>query len=149
RPGRTAVAAAPARDRRRAGGRGGVPRGGRPRGHGGDLGVAARCGLTGDVGVARLAERAAVLRDPAGRDPAVVDGRRCRHRGCNGQGGVTTMSGYAFFTLDGDRYIPTRYARSAWTDTALNGPSVVAAAARALESGHGIEGFQPARLTVD
>ena len=40
------------------------------------------------------------------------------------------MSGYAFFTLDGDgTYVPTRYSRSAWSETMLNGPAVVAAAA--------------------
>lgn len=62
---------------------------------------------------------------------------------------MTTMSGSAFFTLDGEHYVPARYARSAWADTLLNGPAVVAAAARALESEHGLEGFQPSRLTVD
>lgn len=60
------------------------------------------------------------------------------------------MSDRAFFTLDGSgAYNPTRYARSAWSETMVNGPAVVVAAARALESGHGAEGFQPARLTVD
>lgn len=65
------------------------------------------------------------------------------------------MSDRAFFTLDGDdgagggRYVPTRYARSAWSDEMLNGPAVVAAAARTLEVGHGLDDFQPARLTVD
>ena len=57
---------------------------------------------------------------------------------------------YSFFTLGPDgEYLPTRYARSAWTDEMVNGPAVVAAAARSLESEHGLEGFQPARLTVD
>jgi hypothetical protein len=60
------------------------------------------------------------------------------------------MSDRAFFTLDeSGAYVPTRYSLSAWSETMLNGPAVVAAAARALESGHGAEGFQPARLTVD
>jgi hypothetical protein len=60
------------------------------------------------------------------------------------------MSGYAFFTLDEDgTYVPTRYSRSAWSETMLNGPAVVAAAARTLEAEHGAEGFLPARLTVD
>lgn len=55
----------------------------------------------------------------------------------------------SFFTLDGGEYVPTRYARSAWSDEMVNGPAVVAAAARALELEHGRDGFQPARLTVD
>ncbi|HHX84354.1 MAG TPA: thioesterase family protein [Actinomycetales bacterium] len=60
------------------------------------------------------------------------------------------MSTTAFFTLDpGGAYVPTRYARSAWSDTMLNGPAAVAAAARSLELHHGADGFQPARLTVD
>lgn len=56
----------------------------------------------------------------------------------------------SFFTLgsQGD-YVPTRYAQSAWSDTMLNGPAVVAAAARALEMEHGAVEFQPSRLTVD
>lgn len=60
------------------------------------------------------------------------------------------MSDRAFFTLDDSgAYVPTIFARSAWSDSMVNGPAVVAAAARALESEHGAEGFQPARLTVD
>lgn len=60
------------------------------------------------------------------------------------------MTTYSFFTLgaDGD-YVPTRYAKSAWSDEMVNGPAVVAAAARSLELAHGLDGFQPARLTVD
>ena len=57
---------------------------------------------------------------------------------------------FSFFTSGGDgSYLPTRYARSAWSHGLLNGPSVVAAAARTLEAEYGLEGFQPARLTVD
>ena len=57
---------------------------------------------------------------------------------------------FAFFTLDDfGAYEPTPYAKSAWSDGLLNGPSVVAAAARELEQAHGREGFQPSRLTVD
>ena len=60
------------------------------------------------------------------------------------------MSERAFFTLDDTgAYVPTIFARSAWSDSMVNGPAVVAAAARALEAEHGAEGFQPARLTVD
>ena len=57
---------------------------------------------------------------------------------------------YSFFTLaHDDSYVPIRFARSAWSDGLLNGPAVVAAAARTLEAEYGLEGFQPARLTVD
>lgn len=60
------------------------------------------------------------------------------------------MSERAFFTLDETgAYVPTVFARSAWSDTMVNGPAIVAAAARSLEAEHGAEGFQPARLTVD
>lgn len=60
------------------------------------------------------------------------------------------MTTYSFFTLDADdAYVPTMFAKSAWSDEMVNGPAVVAAAARALEVGHGLDGFQPARLTVD
>lgn len=58
--------------------------------------------------------------------------------------------GTAFFTIGAaGEYVPTRYARSAWSETMLNGPAAVAAAARTLEREHGAEGFLPARLTVD
>lgn len=68
---------------------------------------------------------------------------------------MSVTSPYSFFTLGvggegaGGEYVPTRYARSAWSDEMINGPAVVAAAARSLEEAHGLEGFQPARLTVD
>ena len=40
---------------------------------------------------------------------------------------------YSFFTLGDDgSYVPTRYARSAWSDGLLNGPAVVAAGADAI-----------------
>lgn len=56
----------------------------------------------------------------------------------------------AFFSLDSaGSYEPTEYARSAWSPTMLNGPSVVAAAARSLEREQGGGDFLPARLTVD
>ena len=56
----------------------------------------------------------------------------------------------AFFRLDeSGAYVPTRYARSAWSDTMVNGPAVVVAAARTLEQEFGGPEFHPARLTVD
>lgn len=62
------------------------------------------------------------------------------------------MTDFSFFTHDhsaGGAYVPTRFARSAWSDDLVNGPAVVAAAARELEVEHGLDDFQPARLTVD
>lgn len=59
------------------------------------------------------------------------------------------MGDRAFFRLAGDDYEPTRFARSAWSDEMVNGPAVVVAAARSLERECGLDGFQPARLTVD
>jgi hypothetical protein len=60
------------------------------------------------------------------------------------------VSGTAFYTLaDDGAYVPTTHACSAWSRSALNGPSIVAALARTLELEHGAEGFHPARLTVD
>lgn len=59
-------------------------------------------------------------------------------------------STFSFFTLGEDgSYVPTRYAKSAWSDGLVNGPAVVAAAARSLEIEYGHEDFQPSRLTVD
>lgn len=56
----------------------------------------------------------------------------------------------AFFRLDdAGAYAPTVFARSAWSPTLLNGPSVVAATARTLEREHGSDDFLPTRLTVD
>lgn len=57
---------------------------------------------------------------------------------------------HSFFTLgSGGEYLPTRFARSAWSDEMVNGPAVVAAAARSLQEEHGLADFLPARLTVD
>ncbi len=64
--------------------------------------------------------------------------------------GSTENEARAFFTLDETgAYLPTRFSRSAWSETMANGPAVVVAAARSLELEHGAEGFHPARLTVD
>ena len=60
---------------------------------------------------------------------------------------MTTPS--SFFVFDNGVYTPTDLAQSAWSDDMINGPAVVGALARELESDHGVEGFQPARLTVD
>jgi acyl-CoA thioesterase len=56
----------------------------------------------------------------------------------------------AHFTQTGeDAYLPTETAQSHWGDDHLNGPAVVGLAARALERHFGLDGFMPARLTVD
>ena len=56
-----------------------------------------------------------------------------------------------FFSRDssGDDNVfhPTESALSRWGTDSLNGPAVVGLAARALELGHGMAGFLPARLT--
>lgn len=62
----------------------------------------------------------------------------------------TTDDATTFFLLDETgAYLPTRLARSAWSEHWLNGPSIVAAQARQLERQHGVKGMVPARLTVD
>lgn len=55
----------------------------------------------------------------------------------------------SFFTYADGVYLPTSLAQSAWSEDMANGPAVVGALARGLESEHGVAGFQPARLTVD
>lgn len=53
-----------------------------------------------------------------------------------------------FFTRIGDTFAPGRHARGPWGEI-INGRVVGGLAARALEIAHGLEEFQPARLTVD
>ena len=48
-----------------------------------------------------------------------------------------------------DRFLPTSNAQSHWGEDHLNGPALVALAARALEQAYGLDDFVPARLTVD
>ncbi len=56
----------------------------------------------------------------------------------------------AHFILDSDdAFHPTENARSRWGDDMLNGPAVVSLAAWHLEQRFGVDGFLPARLTVD
>jgi Thioesterase-like superfamily len=54
-----------------------------------------------------------------------------------------------FTQTDEDTFLPTRNAQSHWGDDHLNGPALVGLAARTLELRFGLEGFMPARLTVD
>ena len=66
------------------------------------------------------------------------------------EGNGDDPSPFAFFRLGQDgSYVPMRYAKSAWSDGLVNGPAIVAAAARSLEIEYGHEDFQPSRLTVD
>lgn len=55
----------------------------------------------------------------------------------------------SFFTFADGIYTPTELARSGWSASMINGPAIVAALARGLETGHHHADFQPARLTVD
>jgi hypothetical protein len=55
----------------------------------------------------------------------------------------------AYFESAGDKFIPLPFSASVWSKDMLNGTSVCAIAARALENAHTAEGFLPARLTVD
>lgn len=55
----------------------------------------------------------------------------------------------AFFTREGEQYLPTRIAMSSWSPTQVGGPAVCGLLARELETlCPGME-FVPARLTVD
>lgn len=49
----------------------------------------------------------------------------------------------------GDVFHPTDVALSRWGNSSLNGPAVVGLAARTLENEFVVEGFVPARITVD
>lgn len=51
-------------------------------------------------------------------------------------------------TADGT-FLPTQNAQSHWGADHLNGPALVGLAARTLEHQFGLDGFMPARLTVD
>jgi len=56
----------------------------------------------------------------------------------------------AYFTPgEGGAFLPTRLALSYWGEDHLTGPALVGLAAMVLERDGGVDGFQPARLTVD
>ena len=59
------------------------------------------------------------------------------------------MPAEAFFTRDGDRYIPSDEARGPWNRDSLHGRVVAGLLARAVEQAHGDEALHPARLTID
>ncbi len=55
----------------------------------------------------------------------------------------------AFFTPDGDRFVPADHARGPWDRNSLHGRVIVGLLARAFEQQHGNDEFQVARLTTD
>jgi hypothetical protein len=55
----------------------------------------------------------------------------------------------AYFRVSEDRFEPLAPAASGWTAQMINGPALCAILARALEKDYSVEGFIPARLTVD
>lgn len=55
----------------------------------------------------------------------------------------------AYFTVRGERYLPTSIAISRWSPTQVGGPAVCGLLARELEARRPSEEFVPARLTVD
>jgi hypothetical protein len=54
-----------------------------------------------------------------------------------------------FFAVEGDRLVPSGWARGPWSPHMLHGRLLGGLLARAVERGHAAEGFHYARLTVD
>ncbi|GMV84767.1 MAG: hypothetical protein AMXMBFR80_06250 [Dehalococcoidia bacterium] len=59
------------------------------------------------------------------------------------------MSDDAFFTVDGDRYIPNRVCRGPWDPNSLHGRVIAGLLGAEMERLHGEPGLQFARMTVD
>jgi hypothetical protein len=59
------------------------------------------------------------------------------------------MANEPFFTLDGDRYVPTQSARGPWNPKSLHGRVIAGLLGAEIERLHGDPAFLPARLTVD
>ena len=61
------------------------------------------------------------------------------------------MSGlaHAYFEVTDDGLLPGPLTASRWSTEMVTGPAVCGALARALEQGHGGDGLQPSRFTVD
>lgn len=59
------------------------------------------------------------------------------------------MTNQAFFTRDGDTFIPTQAANGPWDPKSLHGRVVIGLLATVIEQRHGASDFVPARLTVD
>ncbi|MGW0180285.1 acyl-CoA thioesterase domain-containing protein [Nocardia sp. NPDC003345] len=56
---------------------------------------------------------------------------------------------FAFFTREGERYLPTPIAMSSWSPTQVSGPAVCGLLARELDTRAPGPEFVPARFTVD
>ncbi|HSV03743.1 MAG TPA: acyl-CoA thioesterase domain-containing protein [Phenylobacterium sp.] len=59
------------------------------------------------------------------------------------------MSNMPFYTVDGDRFVPTDAARGPWDPKSLHGRVIVGLLGAEIERLHGGAEFVPARLTVD
>lgn len=59
------------------------------------------------------------------------------------------MANTPFYTVDGDRYVPTTESRGPWNPNSLHGRVIVGLLAAEIERLHGGPEFIPARLTVD
>ena len=59
------------------------------------------------------------------------------------------MQNQAFFTLEGDKFLPTPAARGPWDPNSLHGRVIIGLLGFELERLHGDPDFIPARLTVD
>ncbi|WP_280400121.1 acyl-CoA thioesterase domain-containing protein [Nocardia carnea] len=55
----------------------------------------------------------------------------------------------AFFTREGEQFLPTRVAISSWSPTQVSGPAICGLLARELETRSPGQEFVPARFTVD
>ena len=66
---------------------------------------------------------------------------------CN-DAGMTARPAH-FVQTAANTFLPTPNARSRWGADQLNGPALVGLAARTIEDEFGLDGFMPARLTVD
>ena len=62
---------------------------------------------------------------------------------------VRRMDKQAFFTRDGDGYLPTPASRGPWDPKSLHGRVIVGLLGTLIEARHGGPEFTPARLTVD
>ncbi len=63
--------------------------------------------------------------------------------------GPLPADGDALFVPDGDRFVPTEWARGPWSPDALHGGPVAALVAREAERRAGDDGLQPVRLTLE
>lgn len=59
------------------------------------------------------------------------------------------MGNEAYFTRDGDQFIPGVFCRGPWDPKSLNGRAIVGLLGGVIELRHGSPEFLPARLTVD